>query len=75
MSSEDAAALDEINETAIKAVKDVGNPGIWMGGWDPDKGMYLAAYGEAEADGAEAALDDHSRIGSITKTFTATAIL
>lgn len=75
MSSDDSAALDKINNDQIAATGDQGNTGIWMGVWDSDKGMYLAAYGAAEADGAEATIEDHNRIGSITKTFPATAIL
>ena len=50
-------------------------PGMWIGVWDPEKGFYSAAYGEAVKGGAKATIDDHGRIGSVTKTFTIVAVL
>ncbi len=50
-------------------------PGMWIGVWDPKKGWHIGGYGEAVVGGAKATDADHSRIGSVTKTFTATAIL
>ena len=44
--------------------------------WDPARGAYTAAYGMADAAvGRAASVDDHFRIGSISKTFTAAVIL
>jgi D-alanyl-D-alanine carboxypeptidase len=43
-------------------------PGLNIGVWVPGRGRYVQALGVSD-------LDDHLRIGSITKTFTATAIL
>ena len=43
--------------------------------WDPEKGFYQQAYCEAMVGGAKAAIDQHGRIGSVTRTFTITAIL
>jgi D-alanyl-D-alanine carboxypeptidase len=44
--------------------------------WDPARGAYTAAYGRADAStGRAASVDDHFRIGSISKTFTAAVIL
>jgi D-alanyl-D-alanine carboxypeptidase len=43
--------------------------------WDPAKGYYTGAYGKAVVDGADATVADHSRMGSVTKTFTAVAVL
>ena len=48
---------------------------MWIGVWDPEKGFYSQAYGDAVVGGEKAALDQHGRIGSVTKTFTVTAIL
>jgi D-alanyl-D-alanine carboxypeptidase len=50
-------------------------PGVWVGIWDPKKGWAIVAAGNAKADGAAARPVDHSRIGSVTKTFVATQIL
>ena len=50
-------------------------PGMWIGVWDPAEGVHLADYGEAVVGETAATVDDHSYIGSTTKTFTATAIL
>ena len=48
---------------------------MWIGVWDPKKGWHIGGYGEAVVGGAKATDADHSRIGSVTKTFTATAVL
>jgi len=73
MSEADVAAFDKVNE-ATMAVKGA-PPGMWIGVWDPKKGRHIGGYGEAVIDGAKATDADHGRIGSVTKTFTATAIL
>jgi D-alanyl-D-alanine carboxypeptidase len=49
--------------------------GMWIAVSDPELGYWVGASGNAVADGAAATIDDHSRIGSVTKTFTATAVL
>jgi D-alanyl-D-alanine carboxypeptidase len=73
MSDADIAAFDSVNEATMAAKG--APPGMWIGVWDPKKGWHIAGYGEAVVGGAKASDADHSRIGSITKTFTATAIL
>jgi D-alanyl-D-alanine carboxypeptidase len=51
-------------------------PGMAVGVWLPGQGRLVRAYGVADvASGAPFAVDDHVRIASITKTFTATATL
>ena len=50
-------------------------PGVWVGIWDPKKGWAVVSSGNAKVDGAAARKVDHSRIGSVTKTFVATQIL
>lgn len=74
MSDADAAALDAAAAEGLEAA--AGQlPGMWVGVWDPDKGVHLAAYGDAVAESVPATIEDTGRIGSITKTFTATAVL
>lgn len=72
MSDADGAAIDAA-ATAALAHSD-GATALYVGVWNPDKGAYLQAYGES-SPGVPATTGDHSRIGSVTKTFTATAVL
>ena len=73
MSEADAAIIDQTVADTIAQVPDL--VGMWIGIWDPEKGYYLQAYRDAARDGEPAAIDQHGRIGSVTKTFTITAIL
>jgi D-alanyl-D-alanine carboxypeptidase len=73
MRADDAAAIDRLAQEAL--AKNPGLPGMWIGVWDPAKGVYLQAYGEAVNGGAQATIADHGRIGSVTKTFTVAAVL
>jgi len=51
-------------------------PGLNVGVWVPGRGSYIQALGVSDlATAAPLQLDDRFRIASITKTFTATAIL
>jgi D-alanyl-D-alanine carboxypeptidase len=51
-------------------------PGVVVGVWVPGEGEYVVARGKANLKtGEKRDLEDPFRIGSITKTFTATAIL
>ena len=50
-------------------------PGVWVGVWHPDQGRTAIALGTAVEPDTAAQPGDISRIGSITKTFTATAVL
>ena len=50
-------------------------PGLWVAIADPDLGYWQAAIGNAVVDGAPATIEDHNRIGSITKTFAVVAVL
>jgi D-alanyl-D-alanine carboxypeptidase len=50
--------------------------GLWVAYSDPEKGYWSAAVGNAATSPTTpATIDDYGRIGSITKTFTATAVL
>lgn len=63
----DGAIANAMNASAI--------PGALVGIWSPE-GDYVRAFGVADtATGAPMGTDFYSRIGSVTKTFTATAVL
>ncbi|MFI6315372.1 serine hydrolase domain-containing protein [Nocardia fusca] len=64
-------------DRAVRAHMEAGLiPGAAVAIVDPERGRYLRAYGLADtANRRPATVDDHFRIGSVTKTFTATAIL
>ena len=48
-----------------------------VGIWDPKRGTLIKGYGTGDLTDPQAtiAIDDHVRIASVTKSFTATAIL
>jgi D-alanyl-D-alanine carboxypeptidase len=74
MDADIAASIDDaFNDVLADNPDDL--TGIWIGVWHAENGEHIAAYGNAEKGGAASTLDDHSRIGSITKTFTATCAL
>jgi len=73
MSVADAAAIDQLARDALAKNPDL--PGLWIGIWDPARGVYLQAYGRAVKGGATATIADHGRVGSVTKTFTVVAAL
>jgi D-alanyl-D-alanine carboxypeptidase len=72
MSAEDETAVNDAVETFMD---DLFGPAVHVGIWDPEKGFVVKAYGEAEVGSTPSTADDTVRIGSITKTFTATVIL
>lgn len=63
-------------EAAITAaMAEAAIPGALVGVWSPD-GSYVQAFGVADtSSGSPMKTDLYSRIGSVTKTFTATAVL
>ncbi|MEU4314262.1 serine hydrolase domain-containing protein [Nocardia sp. NPDC024068] len=69
----DAAVIDSV----VGAQMEAGLiPGASVAIVDPERGTFMRAYGVADtATGRPATVDDHHRIGSVTKTFTATAVL
>jgi len=74
MSEEDRAAIDAGIEAIATEHPEI--PAFYIGVWDPERGAYQQAYGLADvADERAAAIDDHFRIGSISKTFGAALIL
>ncbi len=73
MSAEDSAGIDIIANATLESA---GINALYVGVWDPARGAYVKAYGNADvASGRAASIDDSFRIGSTTKTFTATVIL
>jgi D-alanyl-D-alanine carboxypeptidase len=78
MSADDVAALADLSAAVAADPANLGPaaPGVLFGVWDPDRGVHLTAAGLSEIDTETAMTPDLSfRIGSITKTFTATAVL
>jgi D-alanyl-D-alanine carboxypeptidase len=74
MTKTDAAVLEQQIEPVVKSVLKLA-PEVYIGVWDPRTGVFMHAYGHAVRGGTRATVADHVRIGSITKTFTATVIL
>jgi D-alanyl-D-alanine carboxypeptidase len=65
-----------LDKAIAKQMRDEDLPGVVVGVWVPGEGEYVVARGKANIEtGEKRALDDPFRIGSITKTFTATAVL
>lgn len=69
--------IDKELETTVQRLIDEHDiPGVIVGVWIPGKGEWVSALGFADKKIKEKMrLDDHFRIGSITKTFTITALL
>ena len=72
MSAEDEGAVDAAVESFIG---ESFGPAVHVGIWDPAKGFLEKAYGDAVRGSTPATVDDTFRIGSISKSFTATVIL
>ena len=68
--------LQELDSTIAQVIEDKELPGVLVAVSVPGEGEYVSAQGTANLDtGAEPQLTDQFRIGSVTKTFVATAIL
>ncbi|PKV89521.1 serine hydrolase [Streptomyces sp. TLI_146] len=66
----------KLDRAVRDAMKKAGIPGVQVGVWLPGKGSYVRAFGVADKrTGAPMTDDMRIRIGSETKTFTATAVL
>jgi D-alanyl-D-alanine carboxypeptidase len=71
----DDAVAQRLDAAVNQAMTAAGVPGAIVGIWGPG-GDYVRAFGVADkATGAPMKTDFYSRIGSVTKTFTVTAIL
>lgn len=71
----DQAAIDAAAATFLENQAAQGVTAFYVAVSDPDSGEYVSAYGDASVGGPAATVDDNFRIGSITKTATATMIL
>lgn len=69
--------LDQRLDAAVTAkLADMDVPGVIVGISVPGQIDYVRAFGVADtATGQPMSIDDHMRIGSVTKTFTGTAVL
>lgn len=66
----------KLNDTLTQVMSENKIPGVVLGIWIPGEGTWIATRGTSNlATNAPMNVDDHFRIGSITKTFTVTAIL
>jgi D-alanyl-D-alanine carboxypeptidase len=64
-----------VDSTVEEAMREEGQPGVMLSIKGP-KGDYTRTYGVRDVEkGRRLTVGDHFRVGSITKTFTATAIL
>ncbi len=71
----DARTQERLDRTLATVTRQTWNPGTIAGVWVGDRG-WTAVDGVADrATGRGPRLGDHTRIGSVTKTFTATLIL
>src|SRR5918998_1965221 len=72
----DEETVDRLDAAIAQEMLDNNLPGVAVGVWVPGEGEYVVARGKANLKtGEQRDLDDPFRIASITKTFTATAIL
>jgi D-alanyl-D-alanine carboxypeptidase len=71
-----AENLDELERTIAQIMKDKNLPGVLVAVSVPGEGQYISAQGSANLNtGTQPHPGDQFRIGSVTKTFVATAIL
>lgn len=71
----DAALTGRVDAAITTTMASAGIPGAMVGVWSPD-GEYVKAFGVADtATKLPMRTDFYSRIGSVTKTFTATLVL
>src|ERR1700694_1102531 len=70
------ATVTALNSIVKKAMASSRTPGMAVGIWVPGKGTYVRQFGTDNVKtGSAFSVDDHVRIASISKTFTATTIL
>lgn len=66
----------QLLKTVLDALEKGGIPGAVVGVWAPDQGTWVEAFGQANLAEHQSMTVDHKvRIGSITKTATATIVL
>lgn len=66
----------QLKQAVQEAIQKAGIPGAIVGVWAPDRGTWVEAFGVADVAAKTPLTVNHKvRIGSITKTATATAVL
>ncbi|MER6776168.1 MULTISPECIES: serine hydrolase domain-containing protein [unclassified Streptomyces] len=72
----DPATVRKLDAAITEVMKQTGMPGLNIGLWMPGRGVYEKSFGIADRQtGTPMKADLHSRIGSVTKTFTVTGLL
>lgn len=72
----DQATVAQLELAVHEAMDAGGIPGVIAGAWVPGRGEWVAAEGLADREtGEEIEVTDRMRIGSVTKSFTATLVL
>lgn len=72
----DVATAERLDAAITAAMEKAGIPGVGVGLWFDGRGSYERAFGTADtATGTPMKTDLFTRIGSVTKTFTITAVL
>ncbi|MFJ5548101.1 serine hydrolase domain-containing protein [Streptomyces sp. NPDC093225] len=72
----DPATAQRLDEAVRDAMAEGDIPGVTVGLWKDDGWAYERSFGTSDtATGAPMNADLHTRIGSVTKTFTVTAVL
>ncbi|MEU9165024.1 serine hydrolase domain-containing protein [Streptomyces sp. NPDC048424] len=72
----DPATVARLDAAITAAMEKDGIPGLIVGLWMPGRGDYVKSFGMADtASGTPMKTDLHTRVGSVTKTFTVTALL
>ncbi|MFF5448108.1 serine hydrolase domain-containing protein [Streptomyces sp. NPDC012888] len=72
----DPATVERLDRAVEAAIERTGIPGANVGLWIDGRGSYVRSFGKADtATGTPMKTDLFSRVGSVTKTFTVTAVL
>ncbi|WP_411101501.1 serine hydrolase domain-containing protein [Streptomyces sp. cmx-4-9] len=72
----DPALAARLDAAITAAMKKAGMPGVTVGLWTAGRGDYVKSFGLADTkSGTPMKTDLYTRIGSVTKTFTVTAVL
>ncbi|MGY4391203.1 serine hydrolase domain-containing protein [Streptomyces virginiae] len=72
----DPVVAEQLDEAITAAMRKADIPGVGVGLWIDGEDPYVRAFGTSDkATGVPIKTDMHTRIGSVTKTFTITAVL
>ncbi|MGW1190790.1 serine hydrolase domain-containing protein [Streptomyces sp. NPDC002559] len=70
------AVSRQLDRAVRQVMREAGVPGVTVGLWTPGRGSYVRAFGVADkASGVPMSTGLNMRVGSVTKTFTVTALL